>query len=113
MQTISISRDFVLRDILNESHADEQRFRDEQLARLQRLKADIQRKLDTLLDRLLDATISREVYDAKSAVLEKDKQIVESSIVGHEQANRSYFEQMENFLEANKSVHRVFEAGNL
>jgi hypothetical protein len=30
----------------------------------------------------------------------------------HEQANRSYFEQMENFLETAKSIYRVFLAGS-
>lgn len=64
----------MLRDALKQSHADEQRYRDEQLARLQRLKADILRKQDTLLNRLLDDTITREVYDAKNAVLDKDRQ---------------------------------------
>ena len=102
----------ILRDILKQSHADEQRFRDEQLGHLQRLKAEVQKKQDTLLDRLLDETISREVYDAKNAALDKERQGLEAAIVGHEQANRSYFEQMENFLEAARKVHQVFLAGN-
>jgi site-specific DNA recombinase len=102
----------LLREVLKESHSDEQRFRDEQLANLQRLKANIQGKLDALLDRLVDGTITKEAYNAKSEALEKERQSVEVAIYGHEQANRSYFEQMENFLEAAKSIHRVFLAGS-
>lgn len=103
----------ILRDILKQSHADEQRYRDEQLERLQRIKSDLQRKEDVLLDRLLDETITREVYDAKFTALEQEKGTVEAAIVGHEQANRSYFEQMEKFLEAARSVSTLFVAGDL
>ena len=97
---------------LKESHSDEQRFRDEQLAKIQRLKADIQHKLDALLDRLVDGTITKEVYNAKSEALEEERQRQEVAIYGHEQTNRSYFEQMESFLDTAKSIHRVFIAGS-
>lgn len=102
----------LLRDFPKESHADEQKFRNEQLDQLTRLKADVQRKQDALLDRLLDGTIPRNVYDAKSAALEGERQELEVSIYGHEEANRSYFQQMENFLDVARSIHRVFLAGS-
>lgn len=101
----------ILRDILKQSHQDEQEYRTQQIAHLQRLKAQIQKKQDALLDRLLDETISREVYDAKFSTLEEERQAIEPQIVGHEQANRSFFEQMENFLEAARRIHRLFVAG--
>lgn len=41
------------------------------------------------------------------------RQWPKAAILGHEQANRSYFELMENFLEAARSVYRVFLAGDL
>lgn len=101
------------RDILKQSHADEQRYRDEQLERLHRLKADLQKKEDSLLERLLDETVTREVYEAKFTVLEQERGKLDAAILGHEQANRSHFELMEKFLEAARSVYKLFIAGDL
>ena len=103
----------ILRDILKQSHADEQRYRDEQLERLHRLKADLQKKEDSLLERLLDETITREVYEAKFRALEQERGKLDAAILGHEQANRSHFELMEKFLEAARSVYRLFVSGDL
>lgn len=79
----------ILRDILKQSHADEQRYRDEQLARLHHVKVDLQKKEDALLERLLDETITREVYEAKFTALEQERGTLDAAILGHEQANRS------------------------
>ena len=71
----------ILRDILKQSHADEQRYRDEQLERLHRLKADLQKKEDSLLERLLDETITREVYEAKFRALEQERGKLDAAIL--------------------------------
>jgi hypothetical protein len=97
---------------LKTQHADEQRFRNEQLARLQRLKADVQRKQDALMDRLLDGTITKEAYSRKSADLEKEHQNLDVSVYEHEEANRSWFTQAENFLEITRSIYHAFLAGS-
>jgi hypothetical protein len=59
--------------------------------RLHRIKVDLQKKEDAFLERLLDETITREVYEAKFTALEQERGRLDAAILSHEQANRSHW----------------------
>jgi hypothetical protein len=61
----------------------------------------------------LTGTVTKEVYDMRFHSLEQERGALEAGSPGHEQANGAYFEQMESFLETARSIHRLFEAGDL
>lgn len=83
--------------ILSENHIDEitnivyQKFKnddagniDAEISDLKKEKADIERKLENLLDLMLDGTISKDILQKKSAALQDELKIVESALKSKE-----------------------------
>ncbi len=101
VKAISLNSETVnlIKDILHQSHDEEQEYHKQSLEALQSRYSAIKAKLDKLLNVYIDEGISKEIYTDKSQELEKERNEINSQINRHKNADKEYFEQVENFLE--------------
>lgn len=100
IESIDLSSEvaLVLKNILKESHTEEEEFHTNSITALRRQQDDQQTKLDRLLDGYLDGTLSKEVYEFKNKQLTDEKENTLNQLQKHENGNKVYFEQVENFI---------------
>ena len=89
----------VVKDIMKESHTDEEEYLRTSLEALNEHYSALKGKLARLLDMRLDEALNKEVYDAKSHELEVELEEVNRDIVSHKHADRAYFQEIESFLD--------------
>lgn len=82
-----------VRKALLSSHADEQRFHAEAVARLHRQYEQLQRRIDLAYEDRLDGRISTETFDRMAEGWRADQRKVRREIEVHESADRSYMEE--------------------
>ncbi len=103
----------LVRKALLDSHRREKEFRDAAIAALRHRQDEIQKRQDVLLDRLLDGTVPRAVYDEKYTALQNEKAVVLVELDGHERANDAYFREVEEVFFAFASrLSNIFAKGD-
>ena len=101
----------LVRKALQESHVQEKSFRDAAIAALRRRQDEIQKRQDVLLDRLLDGTVTQELYTEKHTSLQNEKAEILVELEAHERANERYFEETETLLQFANRLTEIFANG--
>ena len=94
----------LIKRLLRESHEEEEEYHARSLNALQARYEVIKGRLDKLLDVYIEGGINKSTYADKSKELELEKETINSEIVKHKNADKAYFEQIENFVEV---AHRA------
>ena len=101
-----------IRDGLRASHSEEKEYRDNAFKELNRQYGQVQSKLDSLLEAMLDETISKEIYKEKANLLNIKKQEIDDQIIKYKNANESWFENAEKFLEFAHNSYKAYKIAN-
>lgn len=96
-------------DALHQSHADEKRFRDESIARLQAEHGKIQNRLDKLYEDRLDGFIEPAFFERKTNEWRQTQRRLADQITDHEEANHDYFKDGVRLLELSKKAYFLFK----
>ncbi len=97
-----------IKSILKESHTEESEFHFSSIKALNTEKDDVQNKLNKLLDSYLDSTIAKEVYEEKNRTLMEQKEETIRQLAKHEEGNKEYFGQVENFIDLCNKAPQLF-----
>ncbi len=99
-------------DALHQSHADEKRFRDQSIARLQAEHGKIQNRLDKLYEDRLDGFIEPAFFERKTQEWRQTQRRLTDQIAEHEDANHDYFKDGVRLLELSKKAYFLFKKQN-
>lgn len=99
-------------EALHQSHADEKRFRDEAIARLQTEHSKIQNRLDKLYEDRLDGFIEPAFFERKTQEWRQTQRRLTDQIGEHEDANHDYFKDGVRLLELSKKAYFLFKKQN-
>jgi site-specific DNA recombinase len=99
-------------EALHQSHADEKRFRDEAIARLQVEHTKIQNRLDKLYEDRLDGFIEPSFFERKTNEWRQTQRRLADQIAEHEDANHDYFKDGVRLLELSKKAYFLFKKQN-
>ncbi len=102
----------LLKNILKESHTEEEEYHLNSIKSLREQQDALQNKLDRLLDGYLDGAVSKEIYDGKNRQLQQDKDNALRQLQRHEEGNKEYFEQIENFIELCHQAPALFRSSS-
>lgn len=97
-----------MRRALRESQADEQRFREESVQRLQAEYNRLQRRIDVMYVDKLDGRIDARFFDQKQAEWRDEQNRLMDSIAEHQQANESYISEGVMLLELANRASELF-----
>jgi DNA invertase Pin-like site-specific DNA recombinase len=98
-----------VRTALHDSHADERRFHEESLAKLQRQHAQLQRRLDLAYSDRLDGRISPEAFDRLAAGWRAEQARTRQEMAAHEAADQSYKDEGMALLELASRAAQLYE----
>ncbi len=98
-----------VRDTLKESHKDESNYHAETIQELEKLRNQVEGRIDKLYDDRVDEKISREFYERKSAQYEKELDDVLKATEKHSKANISYLKLGINIFELALRGREVYE----
>lgn len=94
---------------LKDSCADEKREHAEAIARLEKERARLQQRIDTMYIDKLDGRVSEEFYDRMRAQWRDEQARCARDIERHEMADDSYMDEGIELLKLAKDAHRLFE----
>ena len=97
-------------DALRESYADERKFHDEAIRRLDAESKRIQGRLDTMYIDKLDGRISSEYFDRKATEWREERDQIREGIASHDAANESYMDTGLEILELAQRAPELFLA---
>ena len=108
---ISVDEEIVywIATALRESHADQKRFRDESVARLQQEHTRLQNRLDVMYEDRLDGRIDLSLFERKSGEYRKDQARIQAEINGFGAAEGQYMDAGIRLLELTRNMHSLFE----
>ena len=98
-----------VREALGESHADEQRLRDEAVTQLQAQHAILQRRLDTMYEDKLDGRVDETFFDRKAAEWRAEQARLLQAIEAHNSADQTYMDEGVRLLELAGRAHELFK----
>jgi len=84
---------------LKESHAEEKKYHDDRMARLQDQYQKLQNRLDAMYEDKLDGRIDQDFYDRKSSIWKNEQDEILRKLKQHQDANRSYLDDGVKLLE--------------
>jgi site-specific DNA recombinase len=93
---------------LRQSHADEKRFRDAAVAKLNSDHARLQGRLEAMYEDRLDGRVDLAFFDRKSREWRDEQSRILREIEGHQTANESYMDAGIRILELSRNMHRLF-----
>ena len=96
-------------EALRESHADERRFHDEAISRLNADHLRVQTRLDVLYEDKLDGRIDVAFFDRKARDWRAQQNRLLADIGDHQNANQSYMEEGVRILELAVRASELFE----
>ena len=94
---------------LRESDADEKRFHEDAIQRLQIEYSRLQNRIDQMYIDKLDGRVDAEFFDQKSAEWRQEQAGVRQTLEQHENANQSYLEEGVAILELADRAAELFE----
>lgn len=97
-----------LKDGLRASRVEEQRFRDESVARLRAEHDRLQRRLDAMYDDRLDGRITADYFDRRSGEMRLEQDRLAAEIEAHAAADRAYVDEGVQLLELVQSAHELY-----
>lgn len=98
-----------MRDALKESHQDEQRDRDEAIARLEEERRRLQQRIDAMYVDKLDGRITADFYDRRAAEWRTEQDRLLAQIHEHQTADQTYLDEGVRLLELARGAHLAFE----
>ena len=98
-----------LKAALRSSHADERKYHDEAVARLQRDYTRLQSRLDVMYDDKLDGRIDASFFDRKASEIRLEQDRLTRTLQSHQNANQTYFEEGAALLELAARARELFE----
>ena len=98
-----------MRRALRESQADEQRYREEAVQRLQADYNRLQRRIDIMYVDKLDGRIDARFFDQKQAEWREEQERLRDTIADHERANESYISEGVMLLELANRASELFD----
>jgi hypothetical protein len=112
IKAISLPADVValVSRALRESHADQRRFREAAIAKVEAEDKRIRNRLDTMYMDRLDERISVEDYDRRAAALKAEQAQIPREMQAHRLANESYIEEGVTLLDLARRAHELFES---
>jgi hypothetical protein len=93
---------------LRQSHADEKRFHDAAVTKLNSEHARLQGRLEAIYEDRLDGRVDLAFYDRKSRKWRDEQSRILSEIEVHQTANESYMDAGIRILELSRNMHRLF-----
>lgn len=97
-----------LTDSLKESHADEQKYRDEAIAKLRAELDRLQGRLDAAYEDKLDRRIDAATFDRKAAVWREEQDRTRRALEEHERADASYMDAGIRVLELSQRTKALY-----
>lgn len=101
----------LLKEPLKEFQTQQKEFRDTAVATLRQRQDELQRRLDRLLELVMDKTITPELYGARSTELQNEKVEVLAELDAHERANDQIVTEMEHFILFSRKMADLFANG--
>jgi hypothetical protein len=98
-----------LAEALRESHADEKKFHEEAIARINADYQRLQNRLETLYEDRLDGRIEVQFYDRKARDLRAEQNVLRQSLEQHQNGNRTYMKEGLRLLELSGKMHDLFD----
>jgi hypothetical protein len=98
-----------LAEALRESHADEKKFHEEAIARINADYQRLQNRLETLYEDRLDGRIEVQFYDRKARDLRAEQNVLRQSLEQHQNGNKAYMEEGLRLLELSGRMHDLFD----
>jgi site-specific DNA recombinase len=95
-------------EALRESHADERRYHDEAITRLQAEYQRLQGRLDGMYVDKLDGRVMPEFFERKAAEWRADQDRILRAVDGHQSANRTYLDEGVRLLDLARRAHELF-----
>lgn len=99
-------------DALHQSHADQKKFREEAIARLQLEQTRLQNRLDKLYEDRLDGFIEPAFFQRKTGEWRQSQASITEQIAQYEDANQEYFKDGVRLLELSKKAYFLFKKQN-
>jgi site-specific DNA recombinase len=99
-------------DALHESHADQKKFRDDAISRLQVEQTRLQTRLDKLYEDRVDGFIEPAFFERKTREWREAQARITEQITNYENANYNYFEDGVRLLELSKTAYCLFKKQN-
>ena len=111
LRRLSLDKDVLawVSEALRESHADERRFHDEAISRLNADNLRLQTRLDVLYEDKLDGRIDVTFFDRKARDWRAQQSRLLADIGDHQNANQSYMEEGVRILELAGRASELFE----
>lgn len=104
--------DFIVEGLRN-SHAEKKEYHNTIISNLQNEYAEIQRKKDRLLDLLIDARITQDIYDKKIQSLQLRSQEISIQLEEHTTADQEYHISVSRVLDLAKRACEIFESSEV
>lgn len=93
---------------LRQSHADQKRFREAEIKKLNTEHERVQRVLDTLYDDRLEQRIDLAFFERKSRQWRDDQSAIRGDIERHQTATESFMEAGVRIIELSQRLHSMF-----
>ena len=100
-------------DTLKAMHESERHDRTKLLSKKQARYAEIMLKLDTLLDLLIDETITKETYDTKKAELERERSNLKVFLDNIDERVGAWLRKVEGAIDFAADARKEFETGDM
>jgi hypothetical protein len=91
-----------------ETYEGEKAFYQNSIKELQKQSAAIDRKLNSLLDLLINGTISEDIYTAKNEELKREQREILDQIKGHQDGNHEFRDNFLFFLACKNNFYKEF-----
>lgn len=101
-----------LKDLLRQSHQDEQAYHDAQIRGLNGRYAQLQQRLDQIYLDKLDGKVPTELWEQKSAEWRKEQDEIRTQLGRHQQANQGYMEEGIKILELAQRLVPLYVAAS-
>jgi len=96
-------------EALHQSHADEKRFREDAITRLQEEQSKIQNRLDRLYDDRLDGFIEPDFFERKSREWRQTQKRLADQITEYQEAAHDYVQDGIRLLELSKKAYFLYK----
>ncbi len=100
-----------LKELLRQSHKDEQAYHDAQIKGLNGRYTQLQQRLDQIYLDKLDGKVPTELWEQKSAEWRKEQDEIRQQLGRHQQANQGYMEEGIKILELAQRLVPLYVAG--
>ena len=102
-----------IREYLKQSHASKIDYQEKAILALRKEYDAIKRKLDRLIDLLIEQSITQSIYDTKVYELRNKQREVEQHLAAHTKADETFHHTLSSLLELTSRAHECFERATI